>query len=252
MAISEFMQVKGVAGMVSPATHFSKPRANPQRSAEVSSGSTEIVHLIAVDRQIRERYLRDLTLRGIQVRCFSSIDEYLQCQRYPAACIVCEIHTGDIKSEALQQRLSEDGVSPIIFLGAESDLPSGIRAMKAGALDFLIHPIDPNELCRAVEDAFTRHRVARQHQRELEALKQRYSRLTPREREVLALVVRGHLNKQVAGMLAISLVTVQIHRGHTMRKMRARSFAELVCMALKLRILARETDEIRESGSYFS
>jgi FixJ family two-component response regulator len=252
MAISEFMQGKGAAGMLSPAAHLSKPCVNPQRFAEVRSDSAEIVHLIAVDRHIRERHLTDLTLRGIQVRCFSSIDEYLQCQRYPPACIVCEIHTGDFNSEALQQRLSEDGVSPIIFLGAESDLPSGIRAMKAGALDFLILPIDPNELCRAVEEAFSRHRVARQRQRELEALKQRYSRLTPREREVLALVVRGHLNKQVAGILAISLVTVQIHRGHTMRKMRARSFAELVCMALKLRVLERETDEIGESASYFS
>jgi FixJ family two-component response regulator len=128
---------------------------------------------------------------------------------------------------------------------------TGIRAMKAGAHDFLVRPVMPEELYGAVKEALRHDRISRQRQGEIAGLKASYSSLTRREREVFALVVQGFLNKQVAGILAISLVTVQIHRGNTMRKMGARSFADLVCMALKLRILEKDLTYPMNSGFHY-
>jgi FixJ family two-component response regulator len=217
--------------------------SNAQRLMAGHPHSAEIVYLIASDWEVRERLLGHLMLRGFNVQSFASPDELRRCFRSDAsACVIADLPREGTADCEIQRYLREIGGAPIIFIGTHLDMSSGIRAIKAGALDFLVHPVGPEELCSAVEQAFRCHRISRQRQGELAALKTRHLSLTRREREVFALVVRGFLNKQVAGMLTISLVTVQIHRGNAMRKMGARSFADLVCMALELQVLGKSLD----------
>jgi FixJ family two-component response regulator len=244
VAIMDSVQEGGARTVGSLATNVAGRRiSGAQRLVEVNPDQAEVVYLIANDCQVRERLVRDLALSGVIVRSFASAHEYFHCpRRKAAACIIAELQQEEISSWEIQRQLIEKGGPPIIFIGTQMEMLSGIRAIKAGALDFLIHPLRPEELCCALSEAFMHHRISRQRQNEVSALHAHYISLTRREREVFALVVQGLLNKQVAGMLAISLVTVQIHRGNTMRKMGARSFADLVCMALKLRILEKDLD----------
>jgi FixJ family two-component response regulator len=238
VAMIDPMHGRSARTLVSPAPNVAGCRigaAQRLMDSHPDPDRAAVVYLIATDWQVRERLLGELALRGLDVQCFASADEFLQHPRNKSvACIIAQVQRGDATDYELQRQLREDGGPPIIFIGTHLDMPSGIRAIKAGAFDFLIHPVGPEELYSAVEEAFRRHRVLRQRQGEMAALKACYLNLTRREREVFALVVQGFLNKQVAGMLAISLVTVQIHRSNTMRKMGARSFADLVCKALKL------------------
>jgi FixJ family two-component response regulator len=131
---------------------------------------------------------------------------------------------------------------PVIFMSGQADVPSSVKAIKAGALEFFLKPLDPERLRVAIQAAFVRDRAIRRKRAQLEQLKERHSRLTPRERDVLPLVVGGLLNKQAASLLGISEVTLQIHRSQVMRKMEATSLANLVRMAITLRI-----PEYRES-----
>jgi FixJ family two-component response regulator len=236
------MHERSARAMVSMATSAAGSRiAAVQRMAEGHADCPAIVYLIATDWQIRDRLRGALLLRGLDVRCFASAAEFLQRPRDDSeACVIAELRPGGSADYELQQQLTAAGGPPIIFVGSQLDMPSGIRAIKAGALDFLVHPVEPEDLYCAVEEAFRSHRNSRQRQGEIAALNACYRNLTRREREVFALVVQGFLNKQVAGMLAISIVTVQIHRSNTMRKMGARSFADLVCMALMLRIFQKD------------
>ena len=211
---------------------------------DATTSSSEVVYLIESDASVRESLLVELSLAGVNVRGFRCAGEYFNSiKQDTAACIIIDVRLPDIDGFDLQSQLLGEGGPPTIFISAHPDMHSGIRAMKGGAIDFLFYPVEPNILLCAVEEAFSRDRRVRQRRAEMSGLKERYLRLTPREREVFALVVRGFLNKQVAAILAISQITVQIHRSNLMRKMQARSFADLVCMAICLQLLGKDLAE---------
>jgi FixJ family two-component response regulator len=174
---------------------------------------------------------------GIKVIAFASAAEYLEFNcRDTAACLVLNTHLPDMSGFELQRRLAEKGNPSVIFISDHCDITSTVRAMKAGAIEFLTKPVDLQALVTAVQVAFTQDRKLRRRKAELADLNERFSLLTPREREVLPLVVGGLLNKQAAAVLGISEVTLQIHRSQVMRKTQAESLPELVRMTMKLRI----------------
>jgi FixJ family two-component response regulator len=225
-----------------PASGLTARRVGEKRDATISSG--EVVYLIESDSRVRDSLFIELTLAGLNVRRFQCASEYLECiKQDTAACIIIDAQLPDIDGFDLQSKLLGEGGPPTIFISARPDIHSGIRAIKAGAIDFLFYPVEPNTLLCSVKEAFSRDRGVRQRRVEMSGLNERYRRLTPREREVFALVVRGFLNKQVAGILTISQITVQIHRGNLKRKMAARSFADLVCMAIRLQLLGKDLAE---------
>ena len=217
---------------------------------DATTGAGEMVYLIESDARTRESLYIELTLAGVNVRGFQCAGDYFNCtKKDTAACIIMGVQLPDINALDLQSKLLGDGGPPTIFVSTNPDIRSGIRAVKAGAIDFLFCPVERDTLLCAVQEAFGRDRIARQRQAEITGLNEQYLRLTPREREVFALVVRGFLNKQVAGTLTISQITVQIHRGNLMRKMGARSFADLVCMAIRLQLLGKDLAERLNSGA---
>ena len=168
---------------------------------------------------------------------FGSAAEYMA---YPKpdvpACLVLDVELPDINGLDLQRKIAQDNHPHIVFITGHGDIPSSVRAIKAGAVDFLPKPFKEADLMRAINSALAQNRDARRKRAELAGLHQRFARLTPREREVLPLVVSGLLNKQAAAELGISEITLQIHRGNIMKKMDAGSLAELVRMAEVLEI----------------
>lgn len=168
---------------------------------------------------------------------FGSAAEYLA---YPKpdcpACLVLDVDLPDINGLDLQSRIAKGDHPHIVFITGHGDIPSSVRAIKAGAVDFLTKPFKEAELMRAIDAALAQNLDARRKTAEVADLQQRLARLTPRERDVLPLVVGGLLNKQAAAELGISEVTLQIHRGSIMKKMEAGSLAELVRMAGALEI----------------
>jgi len=195
-----------------------------------------IVFVVDDDASVRrstERLVRSL---GFGVQTFASAKEFLDQARVPGpACLVLDVHLPGLGGLDLQAELTRAGVRiPIIFMTGRGSIPMTVRAMKAGAVEFLTKPVRSRDLLDAVRAAIERDRAAQRTKAEAEALRERYERLTPREREVLALVVAGQLNKQIAGELATSERTVKFHRAHVMEKMAAASLAELVQMAGQL------------------
>jgi FixJ family two-component response regulator len=186
-------------------------------------------------RRSTERLIRSL---GFEARTFASAQEFLSHARGPGpACLVLDVHLPGLDGLDLQRELGKSGVRiPIIFITGRGSIPMTVRAMKEGAVEFLTKPVRPRDLLDAIGAAIERDRSAQKERLETEALRQRYQRLTPREREVMALVVGGQLNKQIAGELATSERTVKFHRAHVMEKMAAVSLAELVHMAGQLGI----------------
>jgi len=152
------------------------------------------------------------------------------------ACLVLDIELPDINGLELQRQITSGNEVPIVFVTGHGDIPSSVRAIKAGAIDFLTKPFKEADLLRAIEAALTQSRAAKSRRADLADLRQRLASLTPREREVLTLVASGLLNKQAAAELHISEVTLQIHRARVMKKMAAGSVAELVRMAGALEI----------------
>jgi FixJ family two-component response regulator len=202
------------------------------------SGGQPVIYVVDDDDSVRESLECLLGQAGWQVMLFSSALEFLQYPRpVLPGCLLLDLSLPDLNGLELQRRLARDQVYiPIIFITGHGDIPSTVQAMKAGAVEFLTKPFRPEYLLRAIEGAIERSHTSLDRYAALQALRERHDRLSRREREVMALVVRGQLNKQVGCELGISEITVKSHRGRVMRKMQARSLVDLVDMATRLSV----------------
>jgi FixJ family two-component response regulator len=196
-----------------------------------------IVYVLDDDYRVRESLTSLLSSVGLRVEIFASAAEYLKFQKSDSpACLILDLQLPGMSGLDLQREIAEGDAPAIVFVTGHGDVPSSVRAMKAGAIEFLLKPFDDQELLRAIDAAIAQDREARLKRAEMAELRRRYALLTPREREVLPFVVAGLLNKQTAAELGNSEITIQVHRGQIMRKMAASSLADLVKMAGKLGI----------------
>jgi len=196
------------------------------------SAQDHIVFVVDDDFRMREALQELLTSAHLSVVAFGSASEYLEFPKPDLpGCLILDVDLPDINGLDLQGQMAGQPHPQIVFITGHGDVPSSVRALKAGAVDFLTKPFSEADLLGAIHTALTQDREARLERGKLATLQQRFSTLTPREREVLPLVASGLLNKQAAAELGISEVTLQIHRGKIMHKMEAGSFAELVRMA---------------------
>jgi FixJ family two-component response regulator len=196
-----------------------------------------IVFIVDDDPHMREALCELLTPLGFRVLGFGSASEYSDFPRPDLpACLVLDVELPDINGLEFQEQIADGDHPPIIFITGHGDITTSVRAMKRGAIDFLTKPFRQWALIEAIDTAIAQDCAFRQERAKLAPLQQRLADLTPREREVLPLVVSGLLNKQAAAELGISEITFQIHRGRIMQKMQAASLADLVRIAEKLRI----------------
>ena len=198
----------------------------------------DTVFVIDDDAAIREALQSLLRSVGLRVTTFASAPEFLTSRRPDApACLVLDVRLPGLSGLDLQRELAAAEIDlPIIFITGHGDIPMTVRAMKAGAVEFLTKPFRDQDLLDAIVQALERDRAARAQRAGLAELHERYAQLTPREREVMGLVVSGLLNKQIAAELGISEITIKVHRGQVMQKMGAESVTDLVRMADKLGI----------------
>jgi FixJ family two-component response regulator len=198
---------------------------------------SELVIIVDDDFRVREAISDLLASRNLASVTFESAAQYLGFDNPNVpSCLVLDVSLPDIDGLELQDTIAPTRHPPIVFISGHGDIPSSVRAMKAGAVDFLTKPVDQERLLQAINTALNRDREARHNRAELAKLEERYASLTAREREVLPLVVSGLLNKQAAAKLGISEVTLQIHRSKVMQKMKVRSVADLVRVAERLNI----------------
>jgi FixJ family two-component response regulator len=196
-----------------------------------------IVYVLDDDYRVRESLTSLLSSVGFRVEVFASAAEYLKFRKPDSpACLILDLQLPGMSGLDLQREIAGGDAPAIVFVTGHGDVPSSVRAMKAGAIEFLLKPFDDQELLRAIDAAVAQDREARLKRAEMAELQRRYALLTPREREVLPFVVAGLLNKQTAAELGNSEITIQVHRGQIMRKMAASSLADLVKMAGKLGI----------------
>ena len=200
--------------------------------------SDAVIAIVDDDLSAREGLSSLIRSAGMQVETFASAPEFLA---RPAgetpSCLVLDLQLPGLSGLDLQKQMADSGLEiPIVFLTGHGDIPASVKAMKAGAVEFLTKPFDEEELLRAIQEAIERDRRTRQQRAGIRELQDRYESLTAREQEVMRHVVSGLLNKQIAAELNITEFTVKIHRGHVMRKMRADSVADLVRMADSLAI----------------
>ncbi|MEI9952348.1 MAG: response regulator [Pseudomonadota bacterium] len=196
-----------------------------------------VVFVVDDDARVRAALSSLLASAGYEVAVFASATEFLDADKPDLpACLVLDLELPDIHGLELQKELAEREAPPIVFITGHGDIPSSVKAMKAGAVEFLSKPFGDEELLGAIDAAIVLDRAARLKRAERRTLTERYERLTPREREVLPFVVAGFANKHTAAELGTSEITIGVHRGQIMRKMAARSLAELVRFSDKLGI----------------
>jgi len=197
--------------------------------------NSSVLAILDDDESVQTALQDLIESEGLSALCFGSAEQFLDSTaRYEASCLIADIRMPGMSGLELQAQLKNERCPlPIIFITARGDIPMAVRAVQGGAIDFLTKPIDEAALFSSVKRAFEQDRANRKEATNQEAFAARYATLTPREREVLALLVRGLLNKQAASELGITEYTVQIHRAHIMRKMEADSFATLVRLTAK-------------------
>lgn len=196
-------------------------------------GEAPVVHIIDDDASLRGALDSLFRSTGQATRLYESVAAFLDAELPDApGCLILDVRMPGMSGLDFQQKLDELGVRlPVVFMTGHGDIPMSVRAMKAGAVDFLAKPFRDQEMLDAVAAALERDRAQRAEGGKLDALKAAYATLSPRERQVMALVAAGKMNKQVAGDLSLSEITVKIHRGAAMRKMGAKTLADLVRMA---------------------
>ena len=200
------------------------------------SDSEPIVSVVDDEKSVRTSLRRLLKSAGWNVETYSSAQEFLaRGAADRPGCLVLDVSMPGLSGLELQEQMQAAGVTvPIVFITGHGDIPMSVKAMKAGAVDFLTKPFDADDLLRAIHQAVERDIAARRERAEIEAIRQRIESLTPREREVFVLVVSGNLNKQIAAQLGTCEKTVKVHRARVMRKMEAESLAELVQLAQRV------------------
>ena len=217
--------------------HSSRAAGGTPRGAPILP-TTPVVFVVDDDVSVRESLAPLIRWAGWKPETFSSAQEFLSRSRDETpSCLVLDVELPDLNGLDLQERVAADRAAmPIIFITGHGDIPMSVRAMKAGAAEFLTKPFERDALLNAIRSAIERSREALLQASELKILRERYSSLTPREREVLAWVVSGLLNKQVGGELGMTEATVKAHRGKIMQKMKADSLADLVRIAARLEL----------------
>jgi FixJ family two-component response regulator len=202
------------------------------------TNSAGVVFVVDDDASMRESLKNLIRSVGLRVETLSSAQEFLCAKRGDEpGCLILDVRMPGLSGLDLQKRMAEAGVDlPIIFLTGHGDIPMSVRAMKAGAVEFLTKPVRDQDLLDAVQQAVERDSAVRNQRMKLDGLRERFDSLTPKERDVMGKVVAGLLNKQIAGELKMSETTVKIHRHQVMEKMKAASLAELVRMADHLRV----------------
>ena len=196
-----------------------------------------LISIVDDDQSMSLMLRRVMSAFGFEVASFGSAEEFLDSGAVgDSACLILDVELPDINGLELQRQIARDDHPPIVFITGHGDIPSSVRAIKHGAVDFLTKPFSDTALMAAIGSAIAQDRETRTKRAEVGLLRQRYQELSPREREVLPLVVSGLLNKQAAAELGISEVTLQIHRRNVMQKMAASSLAELVRIAERLEI----------------
>jgi len=224
------------------ATSLEKPVSQIAPPSAVAASLEPIVFVVDDDLGFREALRRLFRSVGLRVEVFGSAAELLQSKLPDAtSCLVLDVRLPGLSGLDFQTELARQNIEiPIIFMTGHGDIPMTVKAMKAGAIEFLTKPFRDQDLLDAVANALERDRKRREEEKSVTKLKAKLETLTPRELEVMTLVTAGLMNKQVAGEIGVSEITVKIHRGHVMRKMGARSLADLVRMAEILGI-SRET-----------
>jgi FixJ family two-component response regulator len=195
-----------------------------------------IVFVVDDDASVREALQRLIRSAGLSVEAFASAEEFLSRPRADApSCLLLDVRLPHLSGLDVQRRMAEaHNEIPIVFITGHGDIPTTVRAMKAGAVEFLTKPLVEGDVLESVQQAIARDRASREHHAETAGLRARHASLTPREQETMVWVVSGLLNKQIAGELGISEETVKVHRGQVMRKMGADSLADLVRMSERL------------------